>query len=175
VYKLAGRNTKTVDTKLRRLQLRSTIQRQEINNTHTPEDKRHSLPNILSRMGEEEHMALEPRQKPSKTTLKLDLNFKVTRNNVPPLMILEESARRRHGLDRLRQYTEPSVFHVVHILCPGSAILGQRPPPSAHHHPRLRMPHRSILDSLDDVFKKIMTPWSRRRGSSEPDVGFPSA
>jgi hypothetical protein len=46
-----------------------------------------------------EHMVSRPRNEPSKTPLKLNLDSKAIRTNVPPLMRLEETVRRRKGLE----------------------------------------------------------------------------
>jgi hypothetical protein len=112
--------------------------------------------------GEKRSTRLQDRVTNQARQHRLDLGSQETQTNVPPLMRLEESARRRQGLDRLGEDIERSICHVVHCA-PEAQALGR-----GHHlqhitNPKLRKPHRSLLDGLDDVFKKITTPWRRRR------------
>jgi hypothetical protein len=88
---------------------------------------------------EEEDMVFGPRHERSKTPPKINLDSKTTQTNVPPLVRLEETTRRRQGLSGRRPRC---VHHVVHCaLKPkpwamatttGSA---SRPSPQVLHRP----------------------------------------
>jgi hypothetical protein len=60
-------------------------------------------------------MVFGPHPKPSKTPSKINLDSKTTQTNVPPLMRLEETARRRQDPDKLRAGADQDVFTMSYI------------------------------------------------------------
>jgi hypothetical protein len=110
---------------------------------------------------------------PRKTPPKINLDSKTARTNVPPLMRLEEMARRRQGPNKLRAGADQNASTVSYIA-PRSPSLGLwQPPPAMPLAPVSNCCISLTPDSLDGVFKKITMPCRRCRLFRRPGLGFP--
>jgi hypothetical protein len=104
-----------------------------------------------------------------------DLDSKATQTNVPLLMCLEESTRRRQGLDGLREDVEQDVSP-CRTLRPGGTSPGQQPTPAAHHCSRTPIVKSAPPPMAKTTSsKKITTLWCHRRLVRSPDLEFPPA
>jgi hypothetical protein len=81
-------------------------------------------------------MALRPCQEPSKMPLKPDLDSKATWTNVPPLMRLEKTARRKQCPDGLGEDADQDVSAILYIV-PRKPSPGRQPTANASHCPIL--------------------------------------
>jgi hypothetical protein len=116
-------------------------------------------------------MVFGPCHELSKTPPKINIDSKTARTNVPPLMRLEETTRRRQGPDKLRAGADQDASTMSYIV-PRSPILGLWPPPPARPLAPISNCYIGLTpDSLNGVFKKITTPCLFCR----PDLWFPPA
>jgi hypothetical protein len=100
-------------------------------------------------------MVFKPRHKPRKTPPKINLDSKTTRTNVPPLMRLEETARKRQGLNELGADADQDASATSYIA-PRSPSLGPWPPLASHvapvqllHRPHTGWPRRRLQEDND--------------------------